>query len=694
MDMQGVPLIPRRVFFGNPDRASVQLSPDGNRISYLAPLDGVLNLWVAPRGDVGAARAVTHDTGRGIRLYLWAFTSDRLLYLQDQDGDENWRLYDVALADGTVRNLTPFDGVQARIQGANADHPHEVLVALNRRDPAFHDLYRLDLRSGELTLVAESEGFMEFLTDGAYRVRGAVRQTPDGGLEILKPTMGGAIQPSLRVPQVIESREEPSAPLTDAEALVHSAAKGPAPSEAELPAGGWEVWQRISPEDAMTTSPAGFTRSGNTLYMIDSRGRDTAALVAVDMASDESNVIAASPQADVQQVLVHPRERVVQAAAFVYERKEWEVLDTAILDDLVYLGKLADGEVEVASRTLDDGYWIVAYVVDDGALRYYLYDHKARKATFLFTNRADLEGLQLAKMRSHVIQARDGQDLVAYLTLPQNASAGDGGKPETPLPMVFVPHGGPWGRDTWGFNGLHQWLANRGYAALSVNFRASTGFGKAFINAGNREWGGTVIEDQQDAVKWAIDQGIADPARVGVLGGSFGGYSTLAGLTFTPELFACGVDLFGPANLMTLLETVPPYWKPMFEMLATRVGDPRTEEGQALLRAHSPLTYADRIVRPLLIGQGANDARVKQAESDQIVQAMKEKDIPVTYVLYPDEGHGFARPENNLSFFAIAEAFLAAHLGGRCQPIGADFEGASLEVTEGAAEVPGLAEAL
>ena len=444
----------------------------------------------------------------------------------------------------------------------------------------------------------------------------------------------------------------------------------------------------------MTTGPAGFTRSGNTLYMIDSRGRDTAALVAVDMASDESNVIAASPQADVQQVLVHPRERVVQAAAFVYERKEWKVLDTAILDDLVYLGKLADGEVEVASRTLDDGYWIVAYVVDDGPLRYYLYDHKARKATFLFTNRADLEGLQLAKMHSHVIQARDGQDLVAYLTLPRSASTGDGGKPESPLPMAFVPHGGPWGRDTWGFSGLHQWLANRGYAALSVNFRASTGFGKAFINAGDREWGGTVIEDQQDAVKWAIDQGIADPDRVGVLGGSFGGYSTLAGLTFTPELFACGVDLFGPVNLMTLLETVPPYWKPMFEMLATRVGDPRTEEGQALLRAHSPLTYADRIVRPLLIGQGANDARVKQAESDQIVQAMKEKGIPVTYVLYPDEGHGFARPENNLSFFAIAEAFLAAHLGGRCQPIGADFEGASLEVTEGAAEIPGLAEAL
>jgi dipeptidyl aminopeptidase/acylaminoacyl peptidase len=260
--------------------------------------------------------------------------------------------------------------------------------------------------------------------------------------------------------------------------------------------------------------------------------------------------------------------------------------------------------------------------------------------------------------------------------------------------MVFNPHGGPWGRDFWGYNGWHQWMANRGYAVMCVNFRSSTGFGKTFTNAGDKVWGTAIMQDQVDAVQWAIKKGIADPARVAVMGGSFGGYSTLAGLTMFPETFACGVDLVGPSNLITLLESVPPYWKPMLEMFTNRVGDFRTEEGRALLNKHSPLTYVDRICRPLLIGQGANDPRVKQAESDQIVKAMQAKNIPVTYVLYPDEGHGFARPENNLSFNAIAEAFLAKVLGGRHEPVGNDFQGSSLQVLEGAAEVPGLPEAL
>jgi len=260
--------------------------------------------------------------------------------------------------------------------------------------------------------------------------------------------------------------------------------------------------------------------------------------------------------------------------------------------------------------------------------------------------------------------------------------------------MVLMPHGGPYGRDFWGYDPWHQWMANRGYAVLAVNFRSSTGFGKAFTNAGDFEWGGKIIEDQVDAVQWAISKGIADPQQVAVMGGSFGGYSTLAGLTLFPKLFACGVDLVGPSNLITLLESVPPYWKPMIELFTSRVGDHRTEEGRALLTKHSPLTYVDRICRPLLIGQGANDPRVKQAESDQIVQAMKEKDIPVTYVLYPDEGHGFARPENNLSFFAIAEAFLAGRLEGRYEPIGDDFNDSSLQVLEGADAVPGLVDSL
>jgi len=284
--------------------------------------------------------------------------------------------------------------------------------------------------------------------------------------------------------------------------------------------------------------------------------------------------------------------------------------------------------------------------------------------------------------------------LVAYYSLPFGSDSNGDGIPDEPVPMVFTPHGGPWWRDHWGYNPWHQWLANRGYAVLAVNFRSSTGLGKAFTNAGNLEWAGKVLQDQLDAVRWSIERGIADPERVAVMGGSFGGYSTLAGLTFAPQVFACGVDIVGPSNLITLIESMPPYWKPTLEVFTTRVGDHRTEEGRALLTRHSPLTYADRICRPLLIGQGANDPRVKQAESDQIVQAMQAKGIPVTYVLYPDEGHGFARPENDLSFNAVAEAFLMKCLGGRFEPIGKDFEGSSITVRVGEQYIPGLAEAL
>ena len=654
--MNEVPLIPRKVFFGNPDRTSVQLSPDGSRIAFLAPLDGVLNVWVALREMPGAARPVTHDTGSGIRIYMWTYRPHELIYLQDEAGDENWRLYAVNVADGSVRTLTPFDGVQARLQGASPDHPGELLVALNRRDPQAHDLYRLELESGELTLLAESEGFLGWLTDDAYRVRAALRPTPDGGMEIVRPAL--------------------------------RAAEGPA-QEAGDAEGGWTVWQTIPPEDAVTTQPFGLDKSGEVLYMADSRGRNTSAAVAVDMATGESRLLGEDPQADVEGGLIHPTEKRIQALSFIYDRKRWQILDPAIEADLAYLATVADGEVEIVSRTLDDAHWIVTYLVDDGPARFYLYDRRVGVASFLFTNRSALEGLPLVKMRSVLIQARDGQELIAYLTLPPHAKeepyGSDSGVPMTEerVPLVLTPHGGPRDRDRWGFNGWHQWLANRGYAALSVNFRASTGLGKAFVNAGDQQWAGTIIEDQVDAVRWAIDEGIADPDRVAVMGGSFGGYSTLAGLAFTPELFACGVDLFGPANLITLLGTIPPYWKPQLDLMAKRIGDPRTEEGRALLKAHSPLTYADRIVRPLLIGQGANDVRVKRAESDQIVAALKAKEIPVTYVLYPDEGHGFRRPENNLSFNAIAEAFLAQHLGGRCEPIGDDFEGSSLQVVEG-----------
>ncbi len=323
-------------------------------------------------------------------------------------------------------------------------------------------------------------------------------------------------------------------------------------------------------------------------------------------------------------------------------------------------------------------------------MKYYRYERGSKQAKYLFSNRKDLDGLPLVKMHPVVIKSRDGLDLVSYLSLPKNTDPGDKGRPSQPLPMVLDVHGGPWARDDWGYNPVHQMLANRGYAVLSVNFRGSTGFGKSFINAGNREWAGKMHDDLLDAVNWSIEQKIADPKQIAIMGGSYGGYATLVGLTFTPDVFACGVDIVGPSNIITLLNTIPPYWQPAIQMFKDRVGDHTTPEGKKFLDDRSPLTHVGKIVKPLLIAQGANDPRVKQSEADQIVKAMQDKRIPVTYVLYPDEGHGFARPENRMSFNAVTEAFLAQHLGGRYEPIGNDFTGSTIQIPTGAEGVPGL----
>ncbi len=640
-------LIPRQILFGNPDKAAARLSPDGRHLAFLAPLDGVLNVWVGLTSDVAGARPVTDDKKRGIREYFWAYTNRHILYQQDADGDENWHIYSVDLDSGERRDLTPFEKVAARVENVSEQFPSEILVELNDRDEQFHDLHRIDITSGERELVMQNDGFSGFVTDDDYNLRFASRMNASGGQEYLERT-----------------------------------------------ADGWAPFLDVAMEDALTTNIVGFDKSGTQLYLLDSRGRNTGALFLRNLEESESALILEDERADVSRAMVHPTEKHVQAVAVNYDRVQWTVIDDAIAADLNYLEKLADGEVEVVSRTLDDSLWIVVHHKADGPVRYSLYDRKQRQATFLFTNRSDLEGLPLAQQHARVLTARDGQKLVSYLTLPVASDPDGNGKPDRPLPMVLLVHGGPWARDTWGYDATHQWLANRGYAALSVNYRGSTGFGKEFVNAANREWAGAMHDDLLDACDWAVNEGIADTDKIAIMGGSYGGYATLVGLTFTPERFACGVDIVGPSNLMTLLETIPPYWQPMIEMMTTRVGDHRTDEGRAFLAERSPLTHVDRIQRPLLIGQGANDPRVKQSESDQIVTAMEAKGIPVTYVLYPDEGHGFARPENRLSFFAIVEGFLAQHLGGRQESIGDDFSGSTVTVPVGAGGVEGLQSAL
>jgi dipeptidyl aminopeptidase/acylaminoacyl peptidase len=641
-------LIPRQVLFGNPDKASAQLSPNGKYLSFLAPVEGVLNVWVGPAAAPDAAAPVTHDRGRGIRAYGWAYTNRHITYIQDRDGDENWHIYAVDLDSGQTRDLTPLDGVHAQIQQASPRFPHQVLIGLNHRNPQLHDIYRVNIITGERDLVQENPGFAGFLTDDDFNVRFAVRLTPDGGSEILRPK----------------------------------------------DAGQWETYLQVGMEDTLTTSPLGFDKSGEVMYLLDSRGRNTSALTALDLNTGVQTLLAEDPRSDVSGTLVHPTEKSIQAVAFTYHRKEWRVLDDSIAPDLEFLRTVAPGDMEVTSRTLDDRHWIVAFLLDDGPVRYYHYQRNSREARFLFTNRRALEGLPLARMHPASIISRDGLDLVSYYTLPRDSDPDGDGLPDHPRPTVLLVHGGPWHRDTWGYDPFHQLLANRGYAVLSVNFRGSTGLGKDFINAGNLEWGGKMHDDLIDAVNWAVEQGIADPDRVAIMGGSYGGYAALVGLTFTPDVFACGVAIVGPSSLLTLVNSIPEYWQPQIVLFTTRMGDHRTEEGRDFLTRRSPLTYVERISKPLLIGQGANDPRVKQAESDQIVRAMQGKDIPVTYVLYPDEGHGFARPENALSFMAVSEAFLSACLGGRHEPIGEDFSGSSITVPQGREHVPGLAEAL
>lgn len=645
----GTELIARDALFGNPERANVQISPDGKYLSWVAAVDGVLNVWVAPADNPSQARAVTQDKARGIRSYFWSYHPDTLLYLRDSGGDEDFHLYAVDLKTGQAKDLTPFPKTTAQVAGVSPRHPGTILVGMNDRDAQWHDIYKVDLASGDRTLLEKNDAQIAgYIADADYTLKYAQRSRPDGGADVLRRGANGA----------------------------------------------WEKFDDIPFEDVLTTSPGGLTLDGKTLYFTDSRGRNTAALFAIDVASGKRSLVLEDARADVGGTLADPATGKVQAVSVDYLRDEWKVVDPAIRADLEKLEAIGPGDVSVNTRTLDDKTWIVAYSAAEAPLVYYRYDRGAGTLTKLFSARPKLEGKPLVPQWPVEIASRDNKTLVSYLTLPRSADANNDGKADAPVPLVLLVHGGPWARDSYGYGGYNQWLANRGYAVLSVNFRGSTGFGKDFTNAGNGEWAGKMHDDLIDAVQWAVKQGVTTQDQVAIMGGSYGGYATLAGLTFTPDAFACGVDIVGPSNLNTLLSTVPPYWASFFEQLAKRMGDPRTDAGKKWLTERSPLTRADQIKKPLLIGQGANDPRVKQAESDQIVKAMQAKNIPVTYVLFPDEGHGFARPENNKAFNAVTEGFLAQCLGGRAEPIGKDFTGSSISVPVGADGVPGLAEAL
>ena len=643
------PLIERSKLFGNPSRAAAALSPDGRWLSWLAPREGVLNIWVAPVSDLDQAKPLTDSRDRPIRQQFWAPDSSMVLYIQDKGGDENFLLYGIEIASGEERTLTPFENTRVQLIASSPLLKDRILVGLNNRDARWHDVHSLELATGKLTEIIRGDGYAGFVADANLALRMALRPNAEGGFDFFE----------VKNNQVADN-----------------------------------AFASTTLEDSLTTQPVGFTTNGNTLYWIDSRGRDTAALVAQDVASGATKVIGAADRADVSNALTNPKTGVVEAYAVTYLREEWTALDPAIGSDLAWLSSSLSGDVSVTSRTDDDRLWTVAVDPVVASPEVHLFDRVQKTLQRLYVSRPELEGAPLQSMHPVEITARDGLVMTAYVTLPPGDKADVPQRPAKPVPMVLLVHGGPWARDNYGYNAYHQWLANRGYAVLSVNFRGSTGFGKAFISAADLEWGRRMHDDLIDAVNWAIKENIAQPDQIAIMGGSYGGYATLAGLTFTPEVFACGVDIVGPSNLETLLQTIPPYWTAVIEQFHQRMGNPNTEEGLALLKERSPLYKAGNIVKPLLIGQGANDPRVKQAESDQIVSAMNEKGIPVTYVLFPDEGHGFARPENNIAFNAVTENFLATCLGGRAEPIGDTVKASSAKVPTGAAFTQGLEAAL
>jgi dipeptidyl aminopeptidase/acylaminoacyl peptidase len=616
--MLNTPLIPRSVLFGNAEQTRPQISPDGTMLAYLAPSDGYLSVWVR---SVGGAddRVVARDPSRPITTMRWQGDSRHVLYLQDSGGNENFHLFQVDLDGGAPRDLTDVDDTKAgsTIFAVDHRHPSELLISTNERDKTVFDVWRVDLESGQRILDTRNPGdVMAWRSDADFVVRATVSQLADGS-------------------SVINVRDDA--------------------------ASAWRVLDEFSSADGLPRIVA-FSPDGAKLYVITAKGANAARLLGYDLSTKAATALLSDPTYDVTSVYIDPATNAVVAASILRERVTWTTLEPAFEDAFAALGALHPGDFDIIGASADGKTLVVRYTIDAGPETFFSYDREERQATLLFHDQPALLRYTLAPMSPIVFAARDGLAIHGYLTLPA-------GVEERPLPTVLYVHGGPWYRDRWCCEPVVQWLANRGYAVLQVNFRGSTGYGKAFLNAGNREWAGAMRTDLLDARDWAIAQGYSDPQRFAILGGSYGGYAVLAALAFTPDAFTCGVDIVGVSDLRTFIDAIPPYWKPMLAMIHERVG-----EDAAFLAAQSPLSRAADIRVPLLIGQGANDPRVRRAESDQIVAVMRQNGIPVTYVLFDDEGHGFANPANSIRFFAAAETFLGEALGGRVEPPNADEE--------------------
>ncbi|MCC2547786.1 S9 family peptidase [Hymenobacter sp. BT175] len=620
------PLIDRELLFGDPEISGAQLSPDGKFLSFIKPFNGTRNIWVKGLNEpFDKARPVTNDQARPVRGYFWSRDGKYLLYSQDKGGDENFNIYAVnpteAPATGqpvpAARDLTGLKGVRVQLINAPLKDPNTLYIGLNDRDKAWHDLYKLNLTTGEKTMVRQNNDRLgAWVFDWNDQLRLASRSNADGSTEWLR-VEGDKMTPFYRT-----SIDEQSGVV-------------------------------------------GFAKDNRRVYMVTNqgKGRDLAEIVLMDPASGKEEAYQADPQKRVDVGSLRISEVTHEPIFVSFEddrmRRVWK--DKAYEQDFkTASAKLTGLDVYPVSSTTDEQKWLLSASSATQPSVVYLFDRKTKQLTKQYETRPKLNTAELADMKVVRYKSSDGLEIPAYLTLPKGVAAKN-------LPVIIMPHGGPWARDAYGFNALHQFLANRGYAVLSPNFRSSTGYGKKFLEAGNGEWGQKMQDDLTWGVKYLVAQGIADPKRVGIMGGSYGGYATLAGVAFTPDLYAAGVAIVAPSNLITLLNAIPPYWEAGRKQMYARMADPNTEVGKAQLVRQSPLTSAGKIKTPLMVVQGANDPRVNKAEADQIVIALRDRNYPVQYILAPDEGHGFARPVNNLAMLAGAEKFLAQHLKGRYQ---------------------------
>ncbi len=634
------PLIDREVLFGNPEITGAQISPDGKYLAFVKPWKSTRNLWVKKTEEpFSSARLLTTETKRPIGTWLWSRDGKYIAYVKDHDGDENFNVYTVDAAAApppsadapSSRDLTGLKGVRVQLINTSKKDADIFYIGLNDRDKAWHDLYQLSISTGERTLIRKNtERISGWIFDLAGKLRVATRVADNGDQEVLRVDANGFTK-------------------------VYSC----------------NVFEECA--------PVRFHKDGKHVYMKTNKGddRDLLGLVLLDPETGAVQDVESDPakRADFGSALFSEATGELIATSYQDERTRRYFHDKSVEADYKWLeAKLADKEIGLGSRTDDEQVWLITASGDTEPGEAYLFDRKTRRLTAQYRIREKLQREALAPMQAIRYTSSDGLEIPAYLTLPKGSS-------EKALPTLVVPHGGPWARDSWGYNPLAQFFANRGYAVLMPNFRGSTGYGKKYLNAGNGEWGRKMQDDVTWGVKYLVAQGITDPKRVAIMGGSYGGYSALAGITLTPDLYRAAVDVSGPSNLLTLLNAIPAYWEAQRKIMYTRMADPGTAEGKAWMKERSPLSAVGRIKTPVLVVQGARDPRVNRAEAEQIVIALRESGLPVEYLLAPDEGHGFARPVNNMAMFMAAEKFLAAQLGGRHQ------EGGSVEVVQRLKEI-------